>query len=490
MQNKDLDLPTQQELLAQFRCDEIAEAALLVFTEAVQTLRKVLDAGKVRPALGTDIAAYRTAALEAFDKDASRYHQGVYVRKRAELLSKLNALLLPNVHMQLKNLHTQLMHTFRSAVLDVVRSGAPYHFSQAVDEQSAAALAQFDEAAAQLLLPDTEWSLDEERALLTDEIRAQATALRTDECRKMALAMQRQMRKKLADPVEMALAQPSGTMWDAVLKSFFTVLHATTAAYLARAETFASTEAEKSAGAHAMQRAGWQQLMDKVHEQTADAVLSGRLRGFFEERFRYDDEGVPRVWSPTDDIDGLFTRARDATLALIPLYARITPSDPHALDEIRESVEEASFQAAVHDGTEEPIEVDAALTVLSERQANEVGARFRKDADALYVEAKRSTVSGMSQVPLWMYGVMLLLGWNELMAVLRSPIYFTLLCMSLTAAYVVWRLNMGSQVVTMAKVLSREVQKLVEDQLRTYLVPPAAPAAPQRGEKQPVAVAQ
>ena len=36
-----------------------------------------------------------------------------------------------------------------------------------------------------------------------------------------------------------------------------------------------------------------------------------RANDSFEDRFRYDDEGVPRIWKPSDDIDGLFKSARE-----------------------------------------------------------------------------------------------------------------------------------------------------------------------------------
>lgn len=31
----------------------------------------------------------------------------------------------------------------------------------------------------------------------------------------------------------------------------------------------------------------------------------------FEEKFRYDDKGLPKVWKPEDDIDSYFKKARD-----------------------------------------------------------------------------------------------------------------------------------------------------------------------------------
>ena len=39
--------------------------------------------------------------------------------------------------------------------------------------------------------------------------------------------------------------------------------------------------------------------------------MLGKLRTHFEERFRYDEQGVPRVWKPDDDIDGAFKKAKD-----------------------------------------------------------------------------------------------------------------------------------------------------------------------------------
>lgn len=51
-------------------------------------------------------------------------------------------------------------------------------------------------------------------------------------------------------------------------------------------------------------------------------------------------------------------------------------------------------------------------------------------------------VSSISQIPYWMYGVLAVLGWNEFIAVIRSPVYFTVLLLAAAAAYVVLQLNM------------------------------------------------
>jgi len=60
-----------------------------------------------------------------------------------------------------------------------------------------------------------------------------------------------------------------------------------------------------------LRKRAWQCLRTKIDEQTADAVILNKLRNHFEERFRYDDEGMPRVWKPEDDIDSAFKKAKE-----------------------------------------------------------------------------------------------------------------------------------------------------------------------------------
>ena len=66
-----------------------------------------------------------------FDRDASRYHAGVYQRKRADLVAQLHAMLGPLFLGQLKNLHKLALGTFKKEVLDGVK-GDNYDFGEVV----------------------------------------------------------------------------------------------------------------------------------------------------------------------------------------------------------------------------------------------------------------------------------------------------------------------------------------------------------------------
>lgn len=199
---------------------------------------------------------------------------------------------------------------------------------------------------------------------------------------------------------------------------------------------FNCTEEENARSLAIVRKRAWLAFRAKIDEQAADPVILSKLRTHFEERFRYDDHGVPRVWKPEDDIDGAFKKARDQTIELIPLYAKIKPQSLSLAYELPEDAIEAStdFDGAQGERGGEPFDFDASLVVLSETKVLDISARFRKDVDAYYVEAKRSMVSSIAQIPGWMYGVLVVLGWNEAMVVLFNPVYFAFMCCAVVTA--------------------------------------------------------
>jgi hypothetical protein len=165
----------------------------------------------------------------------------------------------------------------------------------------------------------------------------------------------------------------------------------------------------------------WLALRRKLEEQTSEATVVNTLRTTFEERFRYDEAGLPRVWKPEDDIEAAFSKAKDETLALLPMFSNIAPSDSSLLPKL------PSPDLTDPDVDPTPFDPSTAFTLLSPTKMLSLETRFKRDADATYVEAKRSMVSSVAQIPIWMYGALAVLGWNEAMAVLFNPLYFAML---------------------------------------------------------------
>ena len=203
------------------------------------------------------------------------------------------------------------------------------------------------------------------------------------------------------------------------------------------------------------------------------------FRYSFEDKFRYDSEGVPRIWRPTDDIEGIYTNARSSTLTLIPILSRFHLSQTSAPPPLESWVGRMPAAASPTDeedlspigGVDEDsgITLTEETTILSDSKAADIAARFKKTADGVYVEAKRSAIGGVAQVPLYFYGLLLALGWNELVAVLRNPLYFILLAVLGIAGYVTYMMNLWGPMIRMGDAALNQGLQIGKEKLREFL---------------------
>lgn len=452
--NKDLDLPTQQELLAQFRCDEILREVMVAFDEAVvpfedkQSQAARLGEPEVLGGLGAAMRSSRTKAVKSFETEASRYHKGVYQRKRTELEGKVDTRLKSLFHGQLSATHKSGIHEFSEAVTSAVKAGQKrgtgYDFAEIVNQETKTALDKYQEVARATVVEDLEWSnYTQELALYEKELAEVSARLRRDEMRRLASRVERWVQSRLGESVGLEFnALGSGragggapeagdkpsekSFWDRIWNVFVETVLEAERKFTDRASSFDASLEEVDVGLWRLRRKSWGVLRAKIDEEMIEGNLLLKLRENFEDKFRYDDEGVPRIWRPTDDIEGVYTRARESTLTLIPFLSRFRLADTSAPPPLDRWVGHTPSSATPADeedlipiggvDEEEGKSLEEEMTIISDGKRQELTVRFKKAADGVYVEAKRSAIGGMTQVPLYFYGILVALGWNEIIA--------------------------------------------------------------------------
>ena len=453
--NKDLDLPTQQELLAQFRCDEISKEVLIPFDEVITPLEERqangVSAGKlvVLPELGKTMGSARQTLIKAFEEEASRYHKGVYKRKQTELETKVDGRLKALFVGQLNAAHKSGVHDFSEAVSAAVKAGQKkggnYDFYKIVQTEKQKALKRFESEAQASLVAGTPWSdYKSQLNLFQKDLDEVSGRLRKEEMRRLATRSERWVRSRLGEsvglefnklgsgrsgsgaPAEGEKPATEKDLWDRIWSVFTDTVSHAESRFTERARSFDASPDEVEVGLWRLRRKSWGALRDKIDEEMMEGNLMLKLRENFEDKFRYDDEGVPRIWRPTDDIEGMYTKARESTLELIPLLSRFRlsrTSEPPPLDawigtppDTVTPADEEDLQPIGGVDEEEGKSLEEEMTVLSETKRSDLTTRFKKTADGVYVEAKRSAIGGVTQVPLYFYGLLLALGWNEIVA--------------------------------------------------------------------------
>jgi hypothetical protein len=453
--NKDLDLPTQQELLAQFRCDEISREVLVAFDEQIVPLedRQAEDARMGKPSviadLGPAMSTARSRIFTEFETSAGRYHKGVYMRKKAELEGKVDGRLKALFQKQLNAAHKSGVESFSEAVSNAVKGGqkkgATYDFAHIVETEKQNALAKFESEAQAIMVEGAPWSdHKQELNLYKKDLDAVSGRLRKDEMRRLATRIERWVRSRLDESIGLEFnkigtgrggsgapehgERPASEkdLWDRVWVIFTEAVEAAEKRFTERAASFDASADEVEVGLWRLRRKSWGVLRAKIDEEVMEGNILLKLRENFEDKFRYDEHGVPRIWRPTDDIEGLYTRARESTTTLIPLLSRFKLTKTSAPPPLDAWIGEApaSVSAADEDDLAPIGGVDGddgksfeeEMTILSDAKQADLLVRFKKTADGVYVEAKRSAIGGMTQVPLYFYGLLLALGWNEIMA--------------------------------------------------------------------------
>jgi hypothetical protein len=453
--NKDLDLPTQQELLAQFRCDEIAREALVAFDEAI-TPQEEKQAEGIRtgslivlPGLGAMGKAARTKTIKAFETEASRYHKGVYARKHTELEGKIDTRLKALYQGQLTAAHKSGVAAFSEAVAGAVKlgqkKGASYEFADIVETEKTKALELFAGEAKGLYIEGVAWSnFKQQYNLYEKDLDEVSARLRKEEMRRLATRVERWVRSRLGESVGLEFnklgsgrndsgspenGEKSSTekdLWDRIWVLFTKTVKEAEVRFLERAQSFNASQDEKDVGLWRLRRKSWGVLRARIDEEVMEGNILLKLRENFEDKFRYDEAGVPRIWRPTDDIEGAYTKARESTLTLIPLLSRFRLAETYGPPPLPEWIGPAPPGTTPDDeedltpiggvDEEEGKSLEEEMTVLSEAKRQDLVVRFKKTADGVYVEAKRSAIGGVAQVPLYFYGLLLALGWNEIVA--------------------------------------------------------------------------
>jgi hypothetical protein len=452
--NKDLDLPTQQELLAQFRCDEILREVLIGFDEAITPFEEKqaesvrAGAAQVLGGLGPAMRSARMKTVKNFETEASRYHKGVYQRKRAELENKIDTRLKALFQGQLSAAHKAGVKEFTDAVSSAVKAGqkrgASYDFAEIVKEETKAAIGKFEKEARSVVVEGAPWSgYKQELVLYQKDLGEVSGQLRRDEMRRLATRVERWVRSRLSDSVGLEFNslgsgrggsgapetgdKPSEAgIWDRIWNLFVETVLDAERRFTDRASSFDASVDEVDVGLWRLRRKSWGVLRAKIEEEMMEGNLLLKLRENFEDKFRYDEAGVPRIWRPTDDIEGIYTRARESTLTLIPLLSKFRLAEDNApppLDRWIGHTPSSATPADEEDLTpiggvdeDEGTSLEEEVTLLNDAKRQDLTVRFKKAADGVYVEAKRSAIGGITQVPLYFYGLLLALGWNEIWA--------------------------------------------------------------------------
>ncbi|KAJ3122976.1 Dynamin-like GTPase that mediates homotypic ER fusion [Nowakowskiella sp. JEL0407] len=464
--NKDLDLPSQQILLAQFRCDEIMKVAFGGFLESVKPFQSRLESGVVVQSFGKDVEEMTKLTLQNFDMDAQRYHAEVYQSKREELLGLMRTNLKVAYLQQLRNLHKSGVAEFQRAM----DTAGDSDFAVTVKKSKAEALYYFKNGAESerqgAILKGADWVFDDYYKHYSEEIDNLHAKKRSEVMERVYKNLLKSVAEELSEPVELQISEADEKMWDRIIEKFAEQLDA---GYFY--EGFGATSAELVTTLKEFRKQAWEDLNKKLRDELGEDRVLSRLRNRFNESFRYDENGIPRVWRPGDDLDTYFIKAKEEAHKLLYQYAKIDVPIARLIDLVEPEGENVGGDplTMLSNGGGDNVVTASSLVILSGAKISNVREMFKKECDGQFLDAKRSTVAVTAKVPLWIYGLMAVLGWNEVYYMLSNPMFFMFSLFVGIGFGVLWYTKMLGVFWMATKSAMNSVRMQLQEQAVTYL---------------------
>ena len=453
--NKDLDLPTEKEMLAMYRCDEIQETCFRKFSEGFSPIKESLRRGNLVEKLGEKGTELFRDTLKQYDEPAARYHPEVAKKKRETLIFNMNSEFQPVFTQQIMKLKQQTITSFEDAFEKELPKGkAARNFKAITEKIEKDTLSHFETIAKESVIDSNqEWDYEEDLEELKQKLTKHIKNMRAEQLVALMEEMKELFKKNWGQTLEKMLDNAKNEMWPKVREMYSTSKEKAREELIVRLKEFEVSDKEEENKLEELKEVGFNLLKSKFKEKAKQ--LDFTMLKKFESKFNLDDQGLPRRWKQTDKISDYLITAREFAEGLLEVFSFLRLEESH--DSITYLAEES------------PEEIDSELIILTWQEAQNIKEKFKTATETAYIQAVRDqeSLTTTAHIPVYMLLLLVVLGWNEFWHILTSPILLFFTIILVVAGYVIYLLNLGGYAKQVAGIFLQTsmagVQNVVQD---------------------------
>ncbi|EHN00182.1 Sey1p [Saccharomyces cerevisiae x Saccharomyces kudriavzevii VIN7] len=465
--NKDLDLPTQQILVARFKTEEISNEALeefiLKYDDSIVPLKSSLGP------LTSQLVKLKEECLTKYDEQASRYAKNVYLEKRESLNEKLNLHISGTINEFLETLMEKLWENLKLEVFSRDKSTTSFVESLAIGKSKTEK--EFNESTGVFKKLELLASDDEITSKFSGDFEEKIKQLRDVELKVKFNNIRKNMIPELKDHVIHLLSHPSKKVWDDIMDNFESTIEINLSPYYVSKDNYdfkiGLSDDENAKIYKNIRVLAWRTLDTTVHDYLKIDTIVSILRDRFEDVFRYDAEGSPRLWKTEEEIDGAFRIAKEHALEVFEVLSLAATSDNVEIaPDVPMADEENGEDNEIYQDNEGVFHSRRFAHILTELQKENVLDQFRRQINITVLDSKRSIITTRTHIPPWIYILLAVLGWNEFVAVIRNPAFVTLILVLSAAFFVIHKFGLWGPVVNVVQGAVGETRTAIKDKLR------------------------
>lgn len=462
--NKDLDLPTQQILVARFKTNEILNESITNhFKDFDSISKKVLNN---RSKLIELLTTIKNNCVEEYDGLASRYSKAVYLENREVLNDKLNKLFLDVIETHLNTLSTELLSNLQIASKS--RDNTETTFIERLNITKADAIEQYSKAIGEFTKANLISAEDERIEHFNKEISEKLSELTDVEVKSLVARAKKNITFELKDSLVSLLNNADASVWDKILDSFEKIIGSNLERYKTDDNKYdfqvGYTPAENEKTYKHIRSNAWITLGESVRDYLKPDTIVSILRDRFENSFRYDESDAPILWKNEEQIDSAFRLAKEHALEIFNVFCLAKTSDNV------EIIPDVSFNEEEYEDQDGIFHIERFAHILNESGREKVLKQFKRQINITVIDAKRSIITTTTHIPIWIYGLIVVLGWNEFMMVIKNPLFVTLILLGSVAFYFIHKFDLWGPVINVAQSAVGETKSTIKNKLRTYVL--------------------
>ncbi|CEP63421.1 dynamin-like GTPase SEY1 LALA0_S08e02080g [Lachancea lanzarotensis] len=470
--NKDLDLPTQQILVAKFKTEEIAQQAFVAFSDNYPT--EIFKANELEQ-LVESLHGLKSQCIEEYDTYASRYAKPVYMQTRGGLTNDVETKLKETISKFLLSLTESLVTNFEK---DIAARPKNVPFSERAKQVRSEIEKRFQSATNELVERGLVSTLQDEEQLFTSTLEQASAAQSQKELKQILFRLNKLITAGIKEDIIFLLTHPEKDLWDRVIESFESIIAKAVRSFACEDKTFdfqVGLLPEENATVYRQIRSNaWATLHEIINDYLTEDNVVSILRDRFENKFRFDENDSPRLWKHEEEIDTVYRVAKEyatdvldvLSLAATSNHVEIIPDVP--LKPLNELVEDVDLEMEFTD--ESGIYHQKSFAhILTAPQKEKILKGFKRQINTAVIEAKRSIIRTTTHIPIYVYALIAVLGWNEFLIVIRNPLFVTLLLIFAVAFYFVHKLNLWNPLLTLANSVVSETKTLAKEKIKGFL---------------------
>eukprot|EP01100_Stratorugosa_tubuloviscum_P013117 TRINITY_DN642_c5_g1_i1.p1 TRINITY_DN642_c5_g1~~TRINITY_DN642_c5_g1_i1.p1 ORF type:complete len:735 (-),score=339.68 TRINITY_DN642_c5_g1_i1:121-2325(-) len=431
--NKDLDIPSQKEIVASFRCSEIANELIEKAQQNLEQIESKVKEGYVKD-FSELLCKIVDPALALFDDQTNHYVPSVVLKKRLELSNKIIIdLSKPIFRIQLTNINNIVSEDFKKEINDRVTKGTKIQdnlildFTSFTDHLLEKTLKEFKKLASESIpsAAKDNWDFEIELNSLIDACKKKIIKLKKEQLTLLEKILQETINTNFKTFLNIACSDPKPDLWPTIRESKEKTLTKSCDELSDKIKGFDVTSEDE------------QQMKNQLNEyvnKLVDDVIEANLKDIdtklvkrFDKLFKFTKEGVPMKWGASDKIDKKYQRAKEDALSIINLLVVIRLDKK--LDDIK--INSSDFS-------------DFSLLKISYEQIQQIQQRFSGIAEASYKEALIEQERARASYNIYYIFaiIVIILGYNELMYLFYSPYMFFILGVILIGLYALYALGL------------------------------------------------